>query len=52
MNDKVPERYKALFTNEEWLQHQLVVLGSRIFFALAAVNHIIIASYKPWIPAK
>lgn len=49
MNDKVPERYKPLFTNEEWLQHQLVVLGSWIFFVLAGLNHVIIAMYKPWI---
>jgi hypothetical protein len=42
MNDKVPEKYKPLFTNEEWLQHQLVVLGSWIFFAIAGVNHILV----------
>jgi light-harvesting complex 1 beta chain len=48
MNDKVPERWKPLFTNEEWLQHQLVVLGSWIFFVLAGINHVIIAMYKPW----
>jgi light-harvesting complex 1 beta chain len=49
MNDKVPERWRPLFTNEEWLQHQLVVLGSWIFFILAGLIHIIIAMYKPWI---
>jgi len=49
MNDKVPERWRPLFTNEEWLQHQLIVLGSWIFFILAGLIHIIIAMYKPWI---
>ena len=49
MNDKVPERWRPLFTNEEWLQHQLVVLGSWLFFILAVIIHIIIAMYKPWI---
>lgn len=47
MNDRVPEQWKPLFTNEEWLQHRLVVVGSWMFFAIAGVVHIIMAMYKP-----
>jgi hypothetical protein len=43
MNDKVPEQWKGLFTNEEWLQHQLIVKGSWLFFILAFINHAIVS---------
>jgi light-harvesting complex 1 beta chain len=52
MNDKVPEKWKPLFTNEEWLEHGLVVYGSWAFLAVAVVLHIVFAAVKPWIGAR
>ncbi|MCS7087512.1 MAG: hypothetical protein NZL91_02280 [Thermoflexales bacterium] len=49
MNDKVPERWRPIFTNEEWIQHQLVVAALWMFNILAGIVHIILFLYKPWI---
>ncbi|MGQ9903969.1 MAG: light-harvesting antenna LH1, beta subunit [Anaerolineae bacterium] len=49
MNDQVPAKWKSLFTNEEWLEHQLMVYGSWAFFVIAIILHIVFFSVKPWI---
>jgi light-harvesting complex 1 beta chain len=48
MNDQVPEKWRSLFTNEEWLQHQFIVYGSWIQLALAVLVHGLIWTVKPW----
>ena len=36
-NDKVPERWKNLFTNDEWFMHDIVVKSTYGFLAIAIV---------------
>jgi hypothetical protein len=51
MSDQVPEKYRGIFTNEEWVQHQFVVWGSWIFVGMAFVVHMfIIAGGKTYLP--
>jgi gamma-glutamyl:cysteine ligase YbdK (ATP-grasp superfamily) len=52
MSDQVPEKYRGIFTNEEWVQHQFVVWGSWIFVGVAFLVHVfIIAGGKTYLPA-
>lgn len=48
-NDLVPSRWKALFTNEEWLIHDIVVKTTYGFLAIAIVAHILVYLWNPWI---
>jgi light-harvesting complex 1 beta chain len=49
MNDQVPEKYRSLFTNEEWIQHGFLVKASWLQAALAVVVHASIWLVKPWL---
>jgi light-harvesting complex 1 beta chain len=49
MNDQVPDRYKGIFTNEEWVQHDFIVKGSWIYLAIAVVIHLFILVNRPWV---
>jgi light-harvesting complex 1 beta chain len=51
MNDQVPEKWRSLFTNEEWLQHDFIVKASWLQLALATVVHGLIYLVKPWFVA-
>jgi light-harvesting complex 1 beta chain len=48
-NDLVPSQWKSLFTNEEWMVHGIVVKAMYGFLAIAAVAHVLVWSWKPWI---
>lgn len=49
-NDLVPARWKTLFTNEEWLVHDIVVKTTYGFLAIAIVAHLLVYIWKPWLP--
>jgi gamma-glutamyl:cysteine ligase YbdK (ATP-grasp superfamily) len=49
MSDQVPEKYRGIFTNEEWVQHQFIVWGSWIYLGVAVVVHLFILASRPWI---
>jgi light-harvesting complex 1 beta chain len=49
MNDQVPEKWRAMFTNEEWIQHDFVVKGSWLMGGLAVLVHLVIWMTKPWL---
>lgn len=49
-NDIVPARWKSLFTNEEWLVHDIVVKVTYGFLAIAVVAHLLVYIWKPWLP--
>ena len=49
VNDQVPAKYRGIFTNEEWIQHQFIVYGSWIYIGIAVVLHAFIALGRPWI---
>ena len=42
MNDQVPQQYRGIFTNEEWIQHRFIVLGSWIYVGVAFLVHMFI----------
>lgn len=48
-NDRVPEPWKGLFSNEEWLVHDIVVKSSYAFLVIAIVAHILVYLWKPWL---
>jgi light-harvesting complex 1 beta chain len=49
-NELVPDKWRTLFTNEEWLAHDIVVKTTYGFLAIAVVAHILVYAWKPWIP--
>lgn len=49
-NDMVPDRWKGLFSNEEWLMHDIVVKSTYGFLAIAVVAHILVYAWRPWLP--
>ena len=49
-NDLVPDRWKGLFTNEEWLMHDIVVKSTYGFLAIALVAHTLVFLWQPWLP--
>jgi|GEM_PF-687163 len=49
-NDLVPDRWKGLFSNEEWLMHDIVVKSTYGFLAIAVVAHILVYAWRPWLP--
>jgi light-harvesting complex 1 beta chain len=48
-NDRVPDRWKNLFTNDEWFVHDIVVKTSWVFLVVAIVAHILVIMWKPWL---
>lgn len=49
-SDLVPDPWKTLFTNEEWLIHRIVVLSTYGFLAIAIVAHLLVYLWRPWLP--
>ncbi|NJO82903.1 MAG: light-harvesting protein [Blastochloris sp.] len=49
-NDKVPDPWKGLFTNEEWLQHDIVVKSTYGFLLIAVLAHTLVYLWNPWLP--
>lgn len=51
-NDRVPDPWKGLFTNDEWLMHKIVVYGTYGFLAIALVAHTLVWLWQPWLVAS
>ena len=49
-NDLVPDRWKSLFTNEEWLMHDIVVKSTYGFLVIAIIAHTLVYVWQPWLP--
>lgn len=49
-NDMVPDRWKGLFTNEEWFMHDIVVKGTYGFLVIAMIAHTLVYVWQPWLP--
>lgn len=49
-NDQVPDRWKNLFTNDEWFMHDIVVKTTYGFLAIAVVAHLLVYAWQPWLP--
>lgn len=49
-NDLVPDRWKGLFNNEEWLMHDIVVKATYGFLLIAVIVHTLLYVWEPWIP--
>lgn len=49
-NDAVPDKWKNLFTNDEWYMHDIVVKSTYGFLAIAVVAHFLVYLWKPWLP--
>ena len=47
-NDQVPDVYRDLFNNADWIIHKFVVAGSWSFFIVAVVAHIFVWLWRPW----
>ena len=50
-NDKVPDMWKNLFSNEEWFMHDIVVKVTYGFLAIAVVAHTLVWLWQPWLVA-
>lgn len=48
-NDQVPDPWKGLFSNEEWLVHDIVVKSTYGFMIIAMVAHTLVYLWKPWL---
>lgn len=48
-NDLVPDKWKGLFNNEEWLMHDIVVKSTYGFAAIAIISHILVYIWQPWL---
>ncbi|MEO0565619.1 MAG: light-harvesting protein [Chloroflexota bacterium] len=48
-NDMVPDPWKGLFTNEEWLMHDIVVKAIYGFMVIAIIAHTLVFIAQPWI---
>lgn len=48
-NDNVPDPWKGLFTNDEWLMHDIVVKATYGFLVIAILAHTLVWLWKPWL---
>jgi hypothetical protein len=48
-NDKVPDPWKGLFTNDEWLMHDIVVKATYGFAVIAIIAHTLVWLWQPWL---
>lgn len=48
-NDQVPDPWKGLFTNDEWLMHDIVVKATYGFMVVAIVAHTLVWLWQPWL---
>jgi light-harvesting complex 1 beta chain len=49
-NDQVPDKWKGLFTNEEWAMHDIVVKSTYGFLVIAIIAHTLVYLWQPWLP--
>ncbi|MGF1507641.1 MAG: light-harvesting antenna LH1, beta subunit [Anaerolineae bacterium] len=49
-NDRVPDKWKGLFTNEEWFMHDIVVKSTYGFLIIAIIAHTLVYIWQPWLP--
>lgn len=47
-NDQVPDKWKGLFTNDEWAMHDIVVKITGGFLVIGATAHLLIWLWRPW----
>lgn len=50
-NDKVPDPYKFLFSNDEWVMHDIVVKSTYGFAVIAVISHTLVWLWQPWLVA-
>jgi len=50
-NDLVPDKWKGLFNNEEWLMHDIVVKATYGFLLIAVIAHTLVYLWQPWLPS-
>lgn len=50
-SSNVPDPWKNLFTNEEWLMHDIVVKATYGFLVIAIVAHTLVWLWQPWLTA-
>jgi len=50
-SDQVPDPWKGLFTNDEWLMHDIVVKATYGFLVIAIVAHTLVWLWQPWLVA-
>lgn len=48
-NDQVPDPWKGLFSNEEWLVHDIVVKSTYGFMIIAMIAHTLVFLWQPWL---
>lgn len=48
--DLVPDPWKGLFSNEEWLMHRIVVYSTYGFLVIAIIAHTLVYLANPWLP--
>lgn len=48
-NDLVPDKWKGLFSNEEWLMHDIVVKSTYGFMVIAILAHLLVYLAAPWL---
>lgn len=48
-NDLVPDRWKGLFNNEEWLMHDMTVKSVYGFMVIAIIAHTLVYIWEPWL---
>lgn len=49
-SDRVPDPWKGLFTNDEWLMHDIVVKATYGFLVIAILAHTLVFLWQPWLP--
>ena len=51
-NDQVPDPWKNLFTNEEWVMHDIVVKATYGFLVIAIIARTLVWLWQPWLVAQ
>jgi len=50
-NDQVPAPYQNLFSNDEWIMHDIVVKSTYGFAVIAVIAHTLVWLWQPWLVA-
>jgi light-harvesting complex 1 beta chain len=48
-NDLVPAPWKSLFTNEDWLVHDIVVKATYGMVVIVLIAHALVWFWRPWL---
>lgn len=48
-DDLVPNKWRSLFNNQDWLIHDIVVKSTYGFGVIAVISHILVLSWRPWL---